>query len=409
MDATRVRARLYHGIMVTPGEEPRQENSSMSENPFDHLDRAIAEGGPAPAFEYLAESFREQKNYPMLFETRLMQIRLELGLPLISADPSAEPQGALRKQYEERFIQAAREIGWLFLNDGEIARAWPYFRAINEHTPIIEAIEKVEPGETVDPVIEIAFQERVHPRKGFELLLRQYGLCRAITFFHQYPDANGRQESLALLLNTLYRDLTESLKRTISSVEGSAPEGAGVRELIAGRDWLFGEYDYYVDTSHLVSILRFAMDVEDRELLAKAVELAEYGNKLSPMFHFRGDPPFEKQYEDYGAYLKALATGDAEPAVQHFRAKLESSEDTSAAQVLVVLLAKLKKYEQAVDLSLEFLQGVPPSQLMCPSVPQLCQMAGDFSRLKGVARQEDDLLTYAAAALQAMPKEAVGR
>ena len=38
-----------------------------------------------------------------------------------------------------------------------------------------------------------------------------------------------------------------------------------------------------------------------------------------------------------------------------------------------------------------------PEDLSCPSLPQLCQMAGDFEQLKQVARQQSDPLSYMAA------------
>jgi len=372
----------------------------MTEHSFEALDRLLADGGPAAAFEHLAHTFREQKRYPMLFETRLMQIRLDLGLPLIAADPSAEPSGELRKAYESAFIAAARETGGLYLGDGEITRAWPYFRAIGDTCPVAEALETAEPGEDFEGLVEIAFQERVNPRKGFELVLQKLGLCRAISFFEQFPGRDGRQQSLNLLVSTLYNDLLESLRRSVAHVEGSAPEGAGVLHLITGRDWLFGEYDYYVDSSHLVSILRFAIDLEDSEMLRKSVEMAEYGRRLAPMFHFKGEAPFENTYEDYGIYLRALAGECVDEAVRHFHSKLADAADSAPAQTLVLLLVRLRRYGEAVDVALEHLQDVPPSQLGCPSAFQLCQLAGDFDKLKTVAREQDDLLTYAAAAIQ---------
>jgi hypothetical protein len=372
----------------------------MGEHSFEALDRLLADGGPAAAFNHLAETFRGQKQYPMLFETRLMQTRLELGLPLISGDPASEPSGELRKQYESAFIEAARETGALYLADGEVTRAWPYFRAIGDTRPVAEAIEKAEPGEDFEGVVEIAFHERVNPRKGFELVLRKLGLCRAISFFEQFPGRDGRQASLNLLVSTLYNDLRESLQRTVVRAEGSAPEGAGVLDLITGRDWLFGEYNYYVDSSHLVSILRFAIDLEDRELLRKAVEMAEYGRRLSSMFHFKGDPPFENTYEDYGIYLRALVDEQVDEAVAHFRSKLADAADSTPAQMFVLLLVRLKRYGEALDVALEYLRELPPSQMICPSAVQLCQLARDFERLKVVAREQDDLLTYTAAVAQ---------
>ncbi|MDQ6706880.1 MAG: hypothetical protein M3Z85_13010 [Acidobacteriota bacterium] len=151
----------------------------MSE--FEQLENRVEtelhSGGPAATFDFLARHYREEKNYPSLFETRLMKKRQELGLPLIQPDPIAELPSEARQAYDAACTEAAREVGSLYLADGDIERAWPYFRAIGEAEPVIGAIERVEPGEGIDRIIEIALHERVHPRKGFELMLANHGIC----------------------------------------------------------------------------------------------------------------------------------------------------------------------------------------------------------------------------------------
>jgi hypothetical protein len=134
----------------------------------------------------------------------------------------------------------------------------------------------------------------------------------------------GRPDCLRLLVRTLYNQLAASLRETVAATEGVTPPNS-IAELIAGRDWLFEGMSSYVDSTHLVSILRFAPDLEDPELLRMTLEMAEYGCRLSPMFHFRGDPPFEDVYLDHAVYLKALLGEDGDAAVEHFRKKLESA------------------------------------------------------------------------------------
>jgi len=376
----------------------------MPEDAFDRVEEALRSGGLDAGFELLIRQFREEKKYPLLFEARLMKIRHGLGLPLIQTDNSEELSPEIRAVYERGFVEAAREVGGLFLTDGDIPHAWPYFRTIGEPAPVAAAIERVEPKEGVDGIIEIAFHERANPRKGFELILAQYGTCRAISFLAQYPDRHTREACVCLLLRTLHHDVVEALKRTIAQREDHAPDTRNVDDLIANREWMFGEYDYYVDTSHLVSILRFSLDLTNRDALAMAVELAEYGAHLASTFQFRGDPPFEDGFIDYGLYLRALMGDRVDEAVAHFRRKLaESSTDDVTkvtAQVLVGLLARLGRYEQAIAISLEHLSNADHNQLFCPSVFQLCQMAGDYARLRKVARDRQDLLYFVAGALE---------
>src|SRR5262245_809080 len=243
----------------------------MSDRGFDQLERALESGGAAAAFDLLAKSFRAEKKYPLLFEAMIMNKRHELGLPLIATvgfeDLPPEKQSALHETY----VAAAREVGGLFLSDGDIAAAWPYFRAIGDSEPVAAAIEKETAREGIEPVIDIAFNEGVHPVKGFQLIMAQYGLCRAITVLEQYPHRKGREDCVNLLVRSLHGELVESLKRTIAENEGKAPESGSILELIPARDWLFGEWGYYVDTSHLVSTIRLSADLKDREMLNLAV------------------------------------------------------------------------------------------------------------------------------------------
>ena len=293
----------------------------------------------------------------------------------------------------------------LFLADGHIPSAWPYFRAIGESTSVAEAIEQIEPQEGIDAIIEIAFYEGANPSKGFELILANYGICRAITTYGQYPGTEGREDCARLLVGTLHSELLGTLKRVVSDQEGSAPETDSISELIRGRDWLFEGNGYYIDSSHVASVVQLSLELEDRQILKLVLELADYGKRLSSLFQYKGDPPFQNIYEDHAVYLQALLGEDEDGAVEHFRTKVEESppngEESVPAQVLVGLLARLGRYPEAIEVSSEHLADVPSSELVCPSLPQLCQQAGAYKKLGILSRQQGDLLSYTAAALQA--------
>jgi hypothetical protein len=357
---------------------------------FDLIEQAIRSGGPEAGLDLLVQKLAEEKNYPLLFEARMLRKRHELGLPLVQMGSIDDVPEDKRAAYERAFTESARETGSLFLANGQIPRAWPYFRAIGESGPVRAAIEKLDgPREELDRVIEIALEERVNPRKGFELMLAHYGICRAITYFEQYPDPRTREECIALLVRTLHHELVENLKRAIAQREGSAPDTDRIPALIASRDWLFGDMDYYADTSHVISVIRFALDLHDPEPLKLALEICEYGGHLSHNFKYRVDPPFEDVYRDHALYLHALLGENEEGAIDHFR--------TGPPQVHVALLVRLKRYQEAIEFSLEHLRDVPPEQLACPSVLQLCELAGDYDLLRELAREQGDLLSFAAA------------
>ncbi len=375
----------------------------MSDDDFDRLEKIVEAGGSAATFRFLIEKFRNEKSYAALFEARLMEKRLELRLPLLQMGSLDDIPEDKRPAYEKTFIEVARETGNLFLADGDIPRGYSYLRAIGDTRPVFEAIDQIQPGDVSDAVLEIALHERVHPRKGFELVLKSHGICRAITVFGQYPGSEGREDSLHLLVRTLHTELIASLKRTIEQVEGSSPATENVPALIADRDWLFEGTNYYVDTSHLVSILGYSLELTDPKVLRLAIELAEYGEKLSPMFHYRGDPPFQDIYADHGVFLKTLLGEDVDAGVAHFRRKVEEidREETgmAPAQILVVLLSRLKRYKEAVEISVAHLAGSDASQLACPSVLQLCYMAEDRAQLMQIARDKQDLISFVAGLL----------
>ena len=376
----------------------------MTQDLFERVGQILRSEGPEAGFDFLAEDFRREKNYPLLFEARLMKKRHELGLPLVEVEPPEMAEQKTRA-YETTLVQAAREAGHLFLADGDIERAWAYFRAIGEPGPVAAAIEEVSPREGLDRIIEIAFFEQVHPRKGFELILENYGICRAITLLAQYPDrSRGRQDCVRMLVRSLHAALRENLKQVIGRQEDQSPDTNSVAELTAGRDWLFGEYSCHIDSTHLASILPSSLELEEREPLLLALEMAEYGNRLAPTFHYRSEPPFENLYQDHAVYLRALLGDDVDSAITHFQKKAAEAnpqEDSRPAQALVGLLTRLRRYADAIEVSLTYLRDHNPSQLACPSVLQLCQLAGDHRRLMEVAREKGDLLHFAAAVLQA--------
>jgi len=383
---------------------------TMNDEPFDLIEQAVASGGAASALDLLARKFGAEKQYPQLFETRLMQKRLELGLPLIQLGPIEDLPEPARSSYEDGVRRAAREAGTFFLADGDIPHAWPYFRAIGDREIVAAAIESAEAGEDAEALIDIALGERVHPRKGLELVIAQHGICRAITYFEEFPNLEDRGACLILLVRTLHAELVANLKNAIKRREGQPPEVSCISELIAGRDWLFGEFDAYVDTSHVINVIRFALDLrnqhaQDRDALRLALELCEYGAHLSPQFRMRGEPPFEDIYRDHAIYLHAVLGEDLNAAIEHFKTKIITQDAPMrvirCAQVLVGLLVRHRRYDEAVEISLEHLSGIRPNQLACPTLYQLCQLAGDSDRLKELARQRGDLLTFAAGAIRA--------
>jgi len=395
---------------------------------FDALDRALRESGAAAATELLVRRLDESRDYRALLDALLLKARHDLGLPLVQVEGSAGLPEDLRAAYEERYVEAIRTVGNKLLAAGEIPGAFPYFRAIGETEPVVRAIEAYEPAEgdeRIGQIVEVAFNQAAHPRKGFELILKHYGTCSAITAFEHLPrDEATRQSCADRLVRQLHEHLVANLRSEIAQRgQPLPPEGTPIGELVEGRDWLYADEAYHIDVSHLSSTVRVSPLLDDPATIALAAGLTEYGRRLSVRHRYEGDPPFEDVYADHGVYLKAVLGEDVEAAIAHFRGKLvptplpdqtETEADPEfydagrnnavVAQVLVGLLVRLGRLDEAIDVASEYLTGLPESSLFCPGVSQLCQRAGQPARLARISRAHGDLVQYTAAILQAGPQ-----
>jgi hypothetical protein len=366
---------------------------------FGEVERRIKEDGPRAAFDWLIGRLREAQDYRSMFEARLMRKRFQMGLPLMQAESAASLPDPAQREYQSEMIAAARETGGLFLADGDILRAWPYFRAIGEAEPVAEALENAaNDREDADGLIAIALQEGVHPRKGIELVLAKHGMCRAINVLGMFQIQKDRDKCIALLARGLHAEIVERMGRAIEAEEGKRPETRNLPEMMRDREWLFGEWTYYVDTSHLASILPYVPETDDDEILELFVEMCEYGKRLSANFHYKGDPPFEDAYEGYGRYASALLGRNADGNIEWFRRKADETDvdryGDMPRQVLIRLLASVERYSEAAS-EMEKLPREAQSEPL--TIPQLLYLSEDYARLRDFARERGDVLAFAAA------------
>ncbi|MEO6808167.1 MAG: hypothetical protein ABI353_03525 [Isosphaeraceae bacterium] len=379
---------------------------------FDELERTLKGAGAEVALEHLIQSLADRGEFRALLDALLLKARHELGLPLIQVGSLADLPEPARTTYEERYVEAIRDVGGRLLNTGEIPAAWPYFRAIGESQPVQAALDSYQgaddEADRIGSMIEVAFNQGAHPRKGFELILENYGICSAITAFESLPPDEGMRSACAeRLTRTLHEQLVSSLQAEINRRGEPLPTKAeSIPALIADHAWLFDDEGYHIDVSHLASVVRMSPLLHDPATIRLAVELTDYGCKLSSRHRYEGDSPFEDVYEDHAAYLRTLLNQDADSGLAHFRAKLDPDDperdpqNTLPAQVLIRLFVGLDRLDEAIDVAAEHLAGVPDSALFCPSLAQLCQRAGRPDRLARVSRTRGDLVNYAAAILQ---------
>ncbi|MHB1425974.1 MAG: hypothetical protein ACYC3I_22650 [Gemmataceae bacterium] len=393
---------------------------------FDELERAFDAEGADAAVRRLCERLRDNKDYASLFYALLLQKRQQLGVSPIPTGPAADLPASTHDEYEDAIRQAARHVGALYLQEGQLAQAWSYFRMLNEPDAVRRILDAYQPKEDEDmqTLVQIAFYEGVHPCKGFDWILQRFGLCNAITTLssQELPHPpEVRQYCIQALVRALDTELRERLSAEIERHEGKPPspqplspsggrgargEGGGsIRALIAGRDWLFGDDSYHIDLSHLSSVVQMSMNLTPCPELAKARELCEYGQRLSGRFVNRGDPPFEDQYRAIGIYLAILTGDDVEQGLDYFRNQAEQADPetvgTYPAQVLVNLLLRLERPAEALAAARKHLASADNRQLSCPSIVELCQRLGDYRTLAEVAREQGDPVHFLAGLLAA--------
>lgn len=382
----------------------------MPESTFDRLSSVQAASGPQATLSWLADTFRSEKNYHKLFDVLLMKRRQEMGLPLVRPSSLDDIPDARREEFENAYIAAAREVGGLFLADGNIPDAWVYLRTIREPQRIREAIDALsyprDAERITEEIIQIALHEGANPVKGLELLLRSHGTCNTVTtldqMLHTMTPAD-RTRGAALLANHLYGELSHNVRSEVQKRIPMLPPNEPLRSLIAGRDWLFGEGNYHIDVSHLNAVVRFCRFLEPTSPeLGVAIQLAEYGSRLNAQFQYGGDAPFDDFYPAHVQFFKALKGENRDQALAYFQGKLDAEPDEEdkplLAYVLCDLLIRTGKKAEAVEIAAKYLANVDESTGF--SFARLCQEAGRLDALRDAARERGDLVTYTAALLE---------
>lgn len=371
---------------------------------FDRLRAALATGGPDAAIDALVADLTAAEDFSNLFYALLLKKRVELGVSPFPTGPSADLPPETHEPYEQAIRDAGRHVGNLYLDRGDVPKAWTFFRMLNEPEPVRAALERYEPkpDDDIYPVIEIAWQNGLLPKKGFDLILDRHGVCSAITTVGS-SDLNSNPElrdyCVARLTRALHEQLTERLRGDLESRGTPAPEGATITRMAEAHPELFGEDAYHVDTSHLSSVGQMSMYLpagRDNDL---ARDLCEYGRRLAPNLRGNGDAPFDETYEDYLAFLNVIAGEKVSEGLERFRAKAEreaADGATYAAQVYVNLLLRVGKTREALDAARRFLVNEDERALICPSVPELARRLNDYDALAESAQARNDAVQFLA-------------
>jgi hypothetical protein len=381
---------------------------SSVETEFDQLQEALERGGVSAALDRLAEYLRENKKFHELFEALKMKARYALGLPLTYSDAGDELDESTRTKLEDGLIEACRDVGTALLREGAIREGWMYLRPVGDRAAAAIELAEIEANEdNLDALIEVALHEGVDPKRGYGLVLEHHGTCNAITTYESVvvrQSTAAQQAAAGLLVEHVHRELLATVRADIAQQQGSEPPEATLKELVADRDWLFGEHSYHLDTTHLASTVRFSRLLDDEAQLRLALDLTAYGRRLSSQFQYQGDQPFADIYPSHALYLGALLGEDVDAAIEYFRERAEALDPREhgglPVEAYVQLLDRLGRYELAIDALLNFVQKQPDATSQAvPLMLELSQKAGNYDKLKAFCRNHEDILGFATATL----------
>jgi len=411
------------------------DSSSDPDDIFAQLAATADAAGAAAMFDTLAASLKARGRWHALFDLRLLQARISLGLPATGELRGDGAQGDIssadRDQLDEQSLAACREVGWPLLEAGQVAAAWMYLRAAAAPAEVAEKLAALAHGITgsqenlqnlddeetaarLQEIVHVALWEGLDPALGIDLIIRTQGTCNSITAYEQAVSrlpARRQAPAAGVLVHHLHREVASALAAdltqrgaTVTSADTSVASIIPLLDLlreIGGE----GDASIHVDVSHLQSVLRIARVCTDHDVIRDAWELACYACRLPAEVVYPGEPPFENVGESSRVFFGAQLGHDVDRAISFFRqsaarARLEES-GTLPADTLVLLLTRLGRPTEALHAALERpAEGPMPSTMlasgMLPSLVELATAADSWDALLAVCRERGDEITFAA-------------
>jgi hypothetical protein len=384
---------------------------------FDTLGRICADSGPEAMFDALATSLSARRRWHALFDLRILQARMAVGLP--PASGPADVPADLRDRFDERSLAACREAGWPLFEEGHVAAAWMYLRAAAEPAEMSRRLEALaarlgtsddgddeEAARSLEEIVGVALWDGVDPALGIALVIRTQGTCNAITAYEQAVSrlpAPRQRPAAGVLVSHLHAEVSAGLAQELERRGLDAPAEPSIPACL---ERLGGDPGLHVDVSHLQSVLRIARICDDEPTIRRAWELASYASRLPPDVVYPGEPPFENVGEASRLFYGSQVGVDVAEALRYFRAEAAGAEPTSGTlpcDALVLLLARIGRPAEALHAALSRPRNetAMPSPLQAagaiPSVIDLAAASGEWDLLRRACRERGDEITFAAA------------
>lgn len=383
---------------------------------FDDLVRACETSGADAMLESLATSLAERRRWHGLFDVRIIQARVALGLPPVGKPGDVPPQ--LRDAFDVRSLAACREAGWPLLDEGQVAAGWMYLRAAAEPAevaarlaglarPLVpSASDDAEADRVLQEILGVALWDATDPALGIEIVLATQGTCNAITAFEQAVSrlpAVRQRPAAAVLVAHLHEAVLASLAGEAESRGMPVAAPATIPRLLDALGP--GDVGLHVDVSHLQSVLRIARICDDEPTIRRGHDLSVYACRLPDDLVYPGEAPFENVGEASRLFYGAQLGLDVDRGLRFFRMAAASAETEAGAMprdVLVLLLSRLGRPAEALHAALSRPRddGGMPSTLQAaaalPSLIDLAAASGEWELLRRACRDRGDEITFAA-------------
>ncbi len=378
----------------------------MNETSFENFSQALSDHGADAAIEMLRAEFKNSGDYFQLFEILKVRCRHQLGLSLLPIDNS-DP-GDKTDAFETCLLNACREVGTLLFQAGKPDEGWVYLQPVGDQTLAKDLLMDVPvTEENQSLIIDLGLGQNIAPAYAFEIMLKAFGTCNAITTIDVRASQGGfaaddLKAIAEILLESFYNDLLASVRNDVAQRNESVDNDSTLGTLLDRFPWLVRTTGHHVDATHLNSVVRIARNVDDVKHFRLARELCQYGQRLADDFKYPGDPPFETTYVDHEQYFGGLLEENEQDAIAHFQKKIADCEDADrviVAEHTIAWLARMNRSEMALDLYLSHLAG-KETWGIAPSIHQIADTPALKQRLAEHFRSSNDLLGFAMCQLQ---------